>query len=110
MYCKLRNDDVVRHFVYRLEDARNHGRTLTYEDKKLFSYSTCIAQWVGGNIVLNDTQYSATTSRIMRYVRQHIAHRYDSSEYGTVRSADVIKAITGVPQNTQDLISYLSKE
>lgn len=37
--------------------------TLRSFGNKLISYETCIAQWVDGEVIVNSTSYSVTTSK-----------------------------------------------
>lgn len=56
----MKNIDVIRKFL-REECAA--GSNLNSCGDKLFSYNTCIAQWVDDLLYINMTQYSSTTSK-----------------------------------------------
>lgn len=56
----MNNAEVINSFVRRMNGATEH---LTSRNGKLFSYSTCIAQYDSGNLIVNKTKYSSTTSR-----------------------------------------------
>ena len=68
----MRNEDVVKGFR---DGLQVHSEHLSSENDKLYSYSTCIAQWIGNRVYLNCTKYSATTSRHQSLVR-HICNPY----------------------------------
>lgn len=57
----MRNKEVVEAFF-----DRKTGQSLNRisSGDKLFSYDTCIAQWVGSKLLINITKYSKTTSRL----------------------------------------------
>lgn len=63
----MRNEDVVKGFR---DGLQVHSEHLSSENGKLYSYSTCIAQWVGNRVYLNCTKYSATTSHHQTLVRR----------------------------------------
>lgn len=59
----MRNKEVVEQFVnYRIASSGNGNLTSTGD--RLYSYATCIAEWVAypHKIIVNATKYSTTTS------------------------------------------------
>lgn len=55
----MTNRDVVGNFInMRVASANNLFST----GDRLISYETCIAQWVSGKMIINETKYSITTS------------------------------------------------
>lgn len=56
----MKNIDVVNKFL-RCECAS--GSNLNSSGDRLFSYNTCIAQWLDDILYLNMTQYSPTSSK-----------------------------------------------
>jgi hypothetical protein len=62
----MRNKEVVEGFR---DGLMCHSEHLYSEFGKLYSYSTCIAQWVGDRVYLNCTKYSVTTSRHQSLVK-----------------------------------------
>lgn len=62
----IKNKNVVERFIDK-EIAQ--GSNLISSGNKLFSYRTCIAQWVGNTMIINLTKYSSTTSRHQTYLR-----------------------------------------
>ena len=86
----MRNEDVAKAFLNRRTASVNN---LSSSGDKLFSYNTCIAQWVGSTLIGNATKYSTTTSRHLGYIKQ------------------CIKCWTSkiVPMGTQDLTNYMKE-
>lgn len=56
-----RNDRVIADFLNGKSSKNAH---LYSDGERLINYSTCIAQWVGWQLILNRTRYSRTTSKI----------------------------------------------
>lgn len=65
---------------------------LISDGEKLWSYNTVIAQYINGNIVVNVTKYSCTTTKRQNQV---------------LRAACNARTVEGVPMNTFSLVSYL---
>ena len=70
----LSNNEVIKRFANRKSGS---NRNLKSDGNKLINYYTCIAQWVDGEIVLNETKYSVSTSKIQRNCRYYFG-RYKS--------------------------------
>lgn len=85
----MRNVDVVKEFI-RGNGA--YGSNLRSTGDKLFSYSTCIAQFIDGTLYINTTRYSVTTSKHRYYIYRQYHHE--------------IKELTNIDYNTQDLRKY----
>lgn len=58
----MKNKEVIGNFINKCEAINHHGSLRSTGDR-LFSYNTCIAQWVDGTIWINVSRYSNTTSR-----------------------------------------------
>lgn len=58
----MKNIDVIIKFLNRTKASSSNGNLRSTGDK-LFSYNTCIAQWVDDLLYINMTQYSPTTSK-----------------------------------------------
>lgn len=56
----MTNLEVIRAFINKEE---GHSLHITSENNKLFSYTTCIAQWYDDKIIINCTKYSLTSSK-----------------------------------------------
>lgn len=91
---RLKNAEVVKNFVGRFGDCESHTGNLYSMGNKLYSYNTVIAQYIGGELVVNATKYSTSTSRIQNMVRRE-AYRYTETE-------------KLVPIDTHDLRDYVS--
>lgn len=57
----MKNKEVIRNFLNKCEAINHHGSLRSAGDR-LFSYNTCIAQWVDDIIWVNVSRYSTTTS------------------------------------------------
>lgn len=69
--CK--NIDVIRNF-FSHSPAKNYTDSLVSRDNKLFSYNTCIAEWIDEDIVINNTKYSPTTSKHQSSLRRVLSY------------------------------------
>ena len=83
----MRNSEVIQCFLN--QEAAN-GSNLYSTGDKLVSYSTTIAQWKVGRLILNTTYYSRSTSK---WQNQIIPPKYIEP---------II--IDNVPRGTQDLL------
>lgn len=90
---RLKNAEVVKNFVGRFGDCQSYTGNLYSRGNKLYNYSTVIAQYIEGELVINATKYSTSTSRIQNMVRNE-AYRYIETE-------------KYVPINTSDLKDYV---
>lgn len=59
--AKMNNNEVVKAFLNK-QNAESHTGALTSAYGRLYSYSTCIAEWADGFLYINQTRYSMTTS------------------------------------------------
>lgn len=92
----MKNEDVVKGFMNHRE-CKN--RNMCSMHNKLYSYSTCIAQWSDDKngvpvLYINNTKYSQTTSKHCSYVK-HQARYYCK-----------IVFVENVPRNSTNLIKY----
>ena len=90
----MRNQEVISKFVHFAESAATAN--VRSNGDKLFNYATCIAQRHEGKIIVNNTRYSVTTSKMQCYVRRELS------------GYDVIE-VTGVPRGTCNLVPYINK-
>lgn len=71
----MKNEDVIKAFIHREIAKSNSGNVLS-TGNKLYSYRTCIAEYNDGNLYVNLTKYSITTSRhqslLLRNVQNYI--------------------------------------
>jgi hypothetical protein len=78
----MRNKDVVKAFIQR---KAAKVQNLESTGDKLISYNTVIAQWTyDGELYINSSYYSATTSRHLGYLKRAIP--YDTVIWYTVRA------------------------
>lgn len=87
----MHNKDVIADFLNR-EPAST--KNLSTDGTKLYSYSTCIAQWNYNTIIVNPTYYSNTTSHHLGILKRAINSNYTET-------------ITSVPVDTKDLTKYV---
>lgn len=67
----MRNNDVIATFVNGGTNAK--AKNLYIDGDKLMNYNTCLAQRIeSGNIVVNMTKYSPTTSTIQNVLNGSI--------------------------------------
>lgn len=88
----MKNKDVVDAFFSR---KRANTVNLHTDGDRLFSYHTCVAQWLRGYLIVNTTRYSVSTSRHRNYVVSRLG------------SWTLIPTSNNVPQETSDLNSYV---
>lgn len=80
----MRNNQVIDAFLNHKEGASDN-KNLRSTGAKLFSYSTCIAQWLDDILIVNVTKYSKTTSTIQnRLVKLVLSHKVNTTKVGNV--------------------------
>lgn len=89
---RFKNSTVIENFVARFEDCQNHGESLRSVNGKLYNYGTVIGQYTHGNLIVNETKYSSTTSRLQNMLKRE-AYNYIT--------------VDNVPMNTSDLTKYV---
>lgn len=100
----MKNSELIASFV---NDNFFSGETykcnnLNVKDHKLFSYSTCIAEWVSiDSILINFNGYSNTTKRHKNTLQSYL--HYEITKNG--KNYD-IKYVRNVPINAQELKMY----
>lgn len=89
----MKNSQIVEDFFngYKSE-YKNKSRSVRIEKNKLFSYDTCIAQYVNGICYMNLTKYSSTTSKIQYLIKQYI----------TINT----RICKDVPRDSSSIVSY----
>lgn len=88
-----KNVDVVKSFMNGLENE-SHTYNLWSNGEKLFSYNTCIAQWIDDKLIISTRGYSSTTRG------KHQSH--------LKRMADLESAlyVEDILENTSDLSDF----
>ena len=60
--------DVLESFVKKNCES-SKGFSMVFRDNRLFSYDTCIAEWMkDGTLLVNRTKYSVTTSKYQNHL------------------------------------------
>lgn len=90
-----KNEDIVKLF---LEKKEGYGSSVYSSGKKLFSYTTCIAEWINKGLCINNTYYSNTTTRHTSLLYKNIGN-----------SIKVYTAIK-VPKGASKLEDYIVHE
>lgn len=93
----MKNKEVCKEFIRRRVAS---GSNLVSTGDKLFSYNTCIAQFNGHALILNETKYSVTTSKHQSYLRKTVT---DSGIWATTYLVD------NVNYNTRDLVEVYER-
>lgn len=88
-----KNNELISMFLVGRE---GRARNLTSYNGKLKSYDTVIAEWVNGDLLVNDTKYSNTTTKIQNDLRKQL---------GGIPHIDV-RHYTDIPINCQSLKNY----
>ena len=69
---RLRNNDVLDMFINRRGMAENHTQNLYIDERGvLWNYATPIALYYNGELYLNATKYSVTTSKHQNYIKRN---------------------------------------
>lgn len=68
----MRWKEVIDKFVCKQYGS---GSNCMSTGEKLYSYNTCIGQWVGNVVYINTTKYSNTTSKLQNYLLAQIRAR-----------------------------------
>ena len=61
----MRWREVIDKFVFK--EFGSSSNCMSTEEK-LYSYNTCIGQWVGNVVYINITKYSNTTTKLQNYL------------------------------------------
>lgn len=89
----MKNEDVIIAF---LNKERGTSQSLKSSGVKLFSYSTCIAQWEDHHILVNPTSYTSTMDRSLTFL-----YRILNTSYLIYRNVQ-----NYIPKGCNDLIKY----
>ena len=65
----MRNSEVAKCFLSRIKADSVH---LHATPTKLFSYCTCIAEFINDELVGNSTKYSTTSSIHLSYIKPYV--------------------------------------
>lgn len=92
----MTNREVIEHFVNGTKNgAKANSVRISGDGLTLFSYGTAIAQKAANDtIIVNETKYSATTSKHQCYLRYEVHGKRT-------------RHVDGVPMWTVDLTRYL---
>lgn len=93
---RTKNENVVENFFNGVECC-NHGESLTCRNGKLINYSTTIAQWTQYGLTINDTKYSATTSKIQNMLKRMSNNRKE------------VHIVSNVNKGCYDLTEYVKE-
>ena len=61
----MRWKEVIDKFISKQYGS---GSNCMSTGEKLYSYNTCIGQWVGNVVYINTTKYSNTTTKLQNYL------------------------------------------
>ena len=86
----MKNIEVIYRFLNR-QPAKSSSGNLKSIGEKLFSYNTCIAEWVNDYLFVNLTKYSSSTSSIQNML------------FKELKFVLQVKQVENVPINTQNL-------
>lgn len=91
----MKNKEVCEAFLNR-ESAM--GSNLYSDGHKLFSYSTCIAEWEGydNKLYVNSTKYSVTTSIHQSYLRNSLSRIWNIE----------VKYVTNIPKGATSIKTF----
>lgn len=91
----MSNKNVILAF---LNEEQAKSLSLFSTGDKLFSYNTCIAEWLTSDtILININKYSVTTSKHLTLLRNNIKNQYSCIEINKQ-----------IDRGTQSLIQFLS--
>lgn len=75
----MRNIEVIKQFL-NMSSGNSYTGNLISDGVKLFSYNTCIAEWIDDLVLFNVTKYSSSTSRIqsmmLRELQKKSIHKF----------------------------------
>ena len=78
----LSNKAVVENFAV---GKNSHNRNLESRGTRLINYSTCLAQFYGGKLLINTTKYSVSTSKVQNLLYAHFLGHKDVQFINNVR-------------------------
>ena len=72
-------------------------KNVKHTGDRLINYSTSLAEWdrANGTLIINETKYSVSTSRVQHYVRRHIPSHVH------------VIYVTNIPEGTLVLKNYV---
>ncbi len=71
-------NDLIRLFCDGMDKGK--GSNLYIDENKLINYTTIIALWDNGRLLLNNDYYSSTTSRNQNLIRRYANHYTEVTE------------------------------
>lgn len=92
----MKNKELLEAWVSNPSIIIKGSNIMTLGPDKLYSYSTCIAQYYDGEYIINKTYYSRTTSRHVNYIIAILQER--KIDY---------KIVTDVTRNSVSILKYL---
>ena len=93
----MKTIDVI--FAFKSRKGAKTGNVST-DGTKLFSYYTCIAQWYGNILIINDNKYSCTTSKHQTYLKNAVEN---------MRGITILLLGCNIQMGARDLTEYLSE-
>ena len=66
----MKNKDIIRRFLNKGGDASNYSKNLHIIGNKLINYSTIIAMWDNGKLLISNRKYSPTTSKHQNMIKR----------------------------------------
>lgn len=97
---KTNNQSVISNFFQgTICESHTGNLWVSADGLRLMNYSTCLVEVypVTNEILVNETKYSVTTSKIQSYIRRHTAYMSD------------VRPVHGVYQGTSYLHTQLEK-
>lgn len=88
-----KNEDVVKLFLIKQE---GYGSSIRSSGMKLFSYLTCIAQWIDDGLCINKTYYSNTSSTHLNLLLKNIGNSIK------------LYTVINIPKETSKLNDYIT--
>jgi hypothetical protein len=100
--AKMTNQNVIKAF-YNQQEGKVESHTgnlwITQDGKRLMNYATCLAERIDNIIIINDTKYSVTTSKIQTWLKSEFAYHPSKLYVGKP-----------VPMNTAYLEDYVNMD
>lgn len=101
----MRNNQVIDAFLNHNEVVSDN-KNLRSTGTKLFSYSTCIAQWLDDILIINVTKYSKTTSTI----QNRLAERALNRKINTIKVDGVGYNVSNLKSTSEYIIAEVSQQ
>ncbi len=96
--CSLKNSDVIKKFLNGATYGKSGNGNLRIEGNKLVNYRTTLAEFTEYGLIVNNTRYSVTTSKIQGNLRFQVSRE-------GINSIEV----EGVRMGADDLATHYEK-